>query len=248
MTKVNELKIKIFADGADIQGIREMAAIPYIKGFTTNPTLMKKAGVSDYKNFAQEVLSVIGGRPISFEVFADEFDAMEAQAMEIAAWGKNITVKIPITNTKGASSAPLIKQLSAKGVACNVTAMFTKAQVDEVLAAMSPQTPAILSIFAGRIADAGVDPMPIMRYAVEAAKKFPKVEVLWASPREVLNVFQAEETGCAIITATNDILKKLPQVGKDLTQFSLETVAMFYNDAKAAGYTIQTKKGAKNAA
>jgi len=242
MQKLDALNIKIFADGADIAGIREMAEESYIKGFTTNPTLMRKAGISDYKKFAMEALSAVGNRPISFEVFADDFPTMETQALEIASWGKNVNVKIPITNTKGESSAALVGRLSKQGVACNVTAMFTAAQIEEIMEVLSPETPAILSIFAGRISDTGVDPMPIMKFAVETAKSYPKVDVLWASPREILNLFQAEEAGCGIITATNDMLKKISLFGKDLTQFSLETVAMFYNDAKAAGYTIDTQE------
>ena len=242
MNNINDLNIKIFADGADIKGIREMADKPFIKGFTTNPTLMRKAGVTNYKEFAMEALDVVGDRSISFEVFADEFPTMEKQALEIASWGKNVSVKIPITNTEGKSAAPLIKELSKQGVACNVTAMFTPAQVDEVVEVLSPETPAILSIFAGRVADTGVDPMPVMKYAVAEAKSLPKAEVLWASPREILNVFQAEEAGAHIITATNDMLKKLSLYGKDLSQFSLETVEMFYNDATAAGFSIDVKE------
>lgn len=240
MNSLDHLNVKIFADGADIAGIRDMARLPYIKGFTTNPTLMRKAGITDYKKFALEALSVVGDRPISFEVFADDFPTMERQAMEIASWGKNVNVKIPVTNTQGESSAPLVRKLSHRGIICNVTAMFTHAQIDEIVEALSPETPAILSIFAGRIADTGVDPIPYMEYAVAAAKKLPKAEVLWASPREILNLFQANDSGCAIITATNDMLKKLELYKKDLTQFSLETVEMFYNDAQVAGFTIET--------
>ncbi len=251
MTTAPKYNIKIFADGADIEGIREMAAHDYIGGFTTNPTLMRKAGITDYKAFAMQALAVVGNRPISFEVFADDFATMELQAKEIASWGKNVNVKIPITNTKGESSAALVGRLSKRGVVVNVTAMFTKAQVDEILAVLTPGVPAILSLFAGRIADTGVDPMPVMRYAVEKSKPYKGVEVLWASPREILNLIQADEAGCSIITATNDMLKKMAFFGKDLSEFSLETVAMFYNDARAAGYTIDvsnTPSGNQHAA
>ena len=235
---IEHLKIKIFADGADLEGIRSIGALPYVKGFTTNPTLMRKAGISDYKSFALDVLRLVNGRPVSFEVFADDFDEMEAQALEIASWGPNVNVKIPITNTRGSNAAPLVKRLSDRGVVCNVTAIFTVEQLSEIVGVLNPQTAAILSVFAGRIADTGVDPMPLMREAVSVAAAKPKAEVLWASPREILNVFQADDVGCHIITVTNDVLKKLSGIGKDLAAFSLETVEMFYKDARAAGYTI----------
>jgi len=238
MTDISKLKVKIFADGADINSIRALYMKPFVKGFTTNPTLMRQAGVSDYKSFALEVLRVISDRPVSFEVFADDIPGMETQAMEIASWGNNVNVKIPITNTKGESTAPLVKRLSDKGVICNVTAMFTLAQVQGIVDVLNPATPAIISIFAGRIADTGFDPVPLMQEAVKIASVKPKAEILWASPRELLNIFQANEVGCHIITVTPDVLKKLSGVGKDLTAFSLETVLMFYNDAKTAGYTI----------
>lgn len=238
MTDVSKLKIKIFADGADLKSIRALYAQPFVKGFTTNPTLMRQAGIINYKSFALEVLQIVKDRPVSFEVFADDIQGMEAQAFEIASWGKNVNVKIPITNTKGESTAPLVKRLSAKGVICNVTAMFTLEQVKDIVDILSPDTPAILSIFAGRIADTGMDPVPLMQEAVRIASAKPKAEILWASPRELLNIFQANEVGCHIITVTPDVLKKLAGVGKDLTTFSLETVSMFYNDAKSAGYTI----------
>jgi transaldolase len=238
---ISDLRIKIFADGADLNGIREMYAKPFIRGFTTNPTLMRKAGVKDYRAFAHEVLAAVPDRPISFEVFADDHAAMEAQALEIASWGSNVNVKIPITNTKGQSSVPLVGRLSRRGVTVNITAMFTLDHVRDTLAALSPETPAILSIFAGRIADSGRDPMPIMAEAVRlAAASRPKAEVLWASPREVLNLFHADACGCHIITVTNDLLNKLGSVGKDLERFSLETVEMFWRDAAAAGYSIAT--------
>jgi transaldolase len=241
MANQNDLKIKIFADGADIESIRNLYAQPNIKGFTTNPTLMKQAGIQDYKGFALEVLKIVTDRPVSFEVFADEIHEMEKQAIEIAKWGKNVNVKIPITNTKGESTARLVEILSAKGIICNVTAIFTISQLQEIVDILDPKTPAILSIFAGRIADTGFDPVPLMLEAVKIAKSKPLSEVLWASPRELLNIFQADEVGCHIITVTPDLIKKLNGVGKDLAQFSLETVEMFYRDATAAGYSIQTK-------
>ncbi len=235
---VHKLNIKIFADGADIGGIREMYAKPWIRGFTTNPTLMRKAGISDYKAFAMEALKEVPDRPFSFEVFADEFDEMERQAMEIASWGTNVNVKIPITNTKGESTVPLVERLSRRGVQLNVTAMFTQDHARTVVDALAPATPAIISIFAGRIADAGIEPRPVMEKVVEIASLKPKIEVLWASPREVLNIFHAQAAGCHIITLANDILGKLPNIGKDLDVFSLETVRTFYQDAQTAGYDI----------
>jgi transaldolase len=238
------LKVKLFADGADIAGMKEMAANPLIKGFTTNPTLMRKAGIADYKAFAQDVLKVIPDRPVSFEVFADEFAEMEAQAFEIASWGPNVNVKIPVTNTRREFAGPLIERLSRAGVVVNVTALMTPQQVERVTERLDAKTRAIISVFAGRIADTGVDPMPIMAQAVRTMKAKPKAELIWASPRELLNVFQADAVGCHIITATNDILKKLALVGKDLDQYSLETVEMFYKDAKAAGYTIAARQAA----
>lgn len=241
MPNTSDLKIKIFADGADIESIRTLYAQPNIQGFTTNPTLMRQAGIQDYKAFAQEVLKIVSDRPVSFEVFADDIDGMEAQAFEIASWGKNVNVKIPITNTKGESTNELVGRLSAKGIICNITAIFTLDQLKETVDVLDANTPAILSIFAGRIADTGYDPVPLMREAVNIAKSKPKSEILWASPRELLNIFQADEVGCHIITVTPDVLKKLTGVGKDLAVFSLETVSMFYRDAQAAGYTIQTK-------
>lgn len=241
MPNSNDLKIKIFADGANLESIRALYAQSNIKGFTTNPTLMRQAGVQDYKAFALEVLKIVPDRPVSFEVFADDIAGMEAQALEIASWGKNVNVKIPITNTKGESTNELVGRLSSKGIICNVTAIFTLEQLKETVDVLDTNTPAILSIFAGRIADTGFDPVPLMREAVNIAKSKPKSEILWASPRELLNIFQADEVGCHIITVTHDVLKKLSGVGKDLTVFSLETVSMFYRDAQAAGYSIQTK-------
>ena len=240
MKNVDKLKVKIFADGADLSSIRALYAQPYIQGFTTNPTLMRQAGILDYKSFAVDVLKAVPDRPVSFEVFADDISEMEVQAYEIASWGKNVNVKIPITNTKGQSTAALVGRLSDKGVVCNITAIFTLKQVTDILNVLNSATPAIISIFAGRIADTGVDPVPLMAEAIKLAAKKPKAEVLWASPRELLNVFQADEIGCHIITVTPDVLKKLSGVGKDLEVFSLETVAMFYRDAQSAGYTIGT--------
>ena len=217
-----------------------MASDPLIRGFTTNPTLMRKAGVADYKSFAIEALNIVTDRPISFEVFANDFDEMEAQALEIASWGDNVNVKIPITNTKGDSAVPLVGRLSGKGVVVNVTAMFTLDHVRSVIDVLDAETPAILSVFAGRVADSGRDPVPHMKKAIEIAAAKPNAEILWASPRELLNIFQADAVGRHIITVTNDVLKKLSGIGKDLEAFSLETVKMFYDDAAAAGYTIDT--------
>ena len=211
---------------------------PLISGFTTNPTLMKIAGVSDYEAFAKDILTHIPDKPISFEVFSDEFDEMERQALDIASWGENVYVKIPITNTKGESSVPLVATLSENGVKVNVTAMFTVEQVQSVIPGLSKGPGSYVSVFAGRIADAGLDPLPIMREVLGLIKDYPGIELIWASPRELYNVVQADEIGCDIITATNSILKKLSSLGKDLNQFSLETVQMFYDDASEAGYTL----------
>jgi transaldolase len=247
MPKQSDLKIKLFADGADLAGIKAMYAKPWIKGFTTNPTLMRKAGITDYKAFALEVLRAVPDRPVSFEVFADEFDEMEAQAMEINSWGPNVNVKIPVTNTKRQFAGPLIRRLSEAGVRLNITAVLTLDQVKGITEHLSGETPAIISVFAGRIADTGIDPVPVMRQALTIMKARPKAELLWASPRELLNIVQANEIGCHIITATNDILNKLSLVGKDHGDYSLETVQMFYKDASAAGYTIACAKRAMSA-
>ena len=244
MSHPKNLKVKLFADGANLNGMKEMYANPLIKGFTTNPTLMRKAGIADYRTFARDVLAAIPDRPISFEVFADEFGEMEQQAYEIASWGKNVNVKIPVTNTRRQFSGPLIERLSRAGVQLNVTAILALDQVRRVTEALAPQTPAIISVFAGRIADTGIDPVPLMAESVKIMKAKPKAELIWASPRELLNIFQADSIGCHIITATNDILKKLSLVGKDLADYSLETVDMFYKDAAAAGYRIELKKSA----
>lgn len=238
MTKINDLNIKLFADGADKKTMLDMYKNPYVQGFTTNPTLMRKAGVSDYKAFALDILAAIPDRSLSFEVFADELDEMETQAHEIASWGKNVAVKIPVMNTKGQFTGPLLKKLSSAGIVLNVTAIFTLPQVMAVAECLAKETPAIVSVFAGRVADTGIDPMPLMRASVVALEHLPQAELLWASPRELLNVIQANEIGCHIITATNDILSKLTLLEKNLDEFSLETVKMFYKDAQAAGYEI----------
>jgi transaldolase len=246
MATLSSMKIKIFADGADLQSMKALYANPVVQGFTTNPTLMKAAGVTDYADFARKVLAAIPDRPVSFEVFADELNEMEQQALEIASWGRNVNIKIPVTNTKGVFTGPVLERLAKRGVVLNVTAVFTLDQVRRITDALSPDVPAIVSIFAGRIADSGIDPVPLMAEAVRIVKKSrPKAEVLWASPRELLNVIQADEVGCGIITATGDIIKKLSLIGKDQDAYSLETVKMFYNDATAAGFRIDTPALAK---
>ncbi|HTE48970.1 MAG TPA: transaldolase [Candidatus Paceibacterota bacterium] len=239
MKTVNDLRVKIFADGADKAGMLEMYKKSFIKGLTTNPTLMNKAGIKDYGAFTKDVLSIIKDKPISFEVFSDDFDEMERQALKIASWGDNVYVKIPITNTKQVSSCPLIKKLVSRNVKLNVTAIMTLAQVRDVLAVLSTNVPSYISVFAGRIADTGRDPVPLMSDAVKLLKNNPKAELIWASPRELFNIFQADEIGCHIITVTNDILKKLSLVGYDLDKYSLDTVKMFYNDAQSAGFNIE---------
>jgi transaldolase len=238
MTNLAKLRVKIFADGADLAGMRALYANPLIRGFTTNPTLMRKAGVTDYEAFAREVLTAIPDRPISFEVFSDDFDDMRRQALKIAGWGDNVNVKIPVTNTRGESSTPLIRDLVSSGLKLNVTAVFTLRQVWEVTRALMHGPGGIVSVFAGRIADAGVDPVPHMAAALEMVKTAPGVELLWASPREVLNIIQADAIGCHIITVTPDILKKLATVGMGLEAFSLDTVKMFYDDGKAVGFKL----------
>lgn len=232
------LRISIYSDGADV---RDMVAVRdggLVSGFTTNPTLMRKSGVSDYEAFAREALAATAGMPISFEVFADEFEEMERQAKLISSWGEAVFVKIPITNTKNQSSIGLIRRLSAAGVKLNVTAILTLEQVREVVEALDPDVPAIVSVFAGRIADTGRDPVPVMREAAGIVGTKPKAQLLWASPRELLNIFQADECGCHIITVTPDLLKKLALVGKPLDELSLDTVRMFFNDAASAGYRL----------
>lgn len=238
MKQVPDLSIKIFADGADRKAMAELAENPLIKGFTTNPTLMKKAGIEDYEAFAKEILRMIPDRPISFEVFSDEFSEMSEQALKIAEWGENVFVKIPVTNTRAESSAEVVHELSQAGVQLNVTAMMTLAQVREISAALAGGPPAFLSVFAGRIADTGRDPVPIMAAAVELLRLYPNQELLWASPRELLNIFQADSVGCHIVTVTSNILRKLGLVGKDLSEFSLDTVKMFRADALDAGYEL----------
>jgi transaldolase len=234
-----DLPVKIFADGADLQGIAELSRQPYIDGLTTNPTLMRKVGLTDYETFARAVLKEVKLKPISFEVFSDDFSEMRRQALKINSWQHNIYVKIPITNTSGQSSIPLIGQLAREGVKLNITAVLTPRQVSAVVAVLDPSVPAIISVFAGRIADTGVDPLPIMRESVEIVSNLPKAELLWASVREVLNVFQAAACGCHIVTVPHDILKKLVELrGKDLDELSLDTVRMFHRDAAAAGFTL----------
>jgi len=236
---LNKLKIKIFADGADLESIKKLYKEDYIKGFTTNPSLMKKAGIKDYKDFAVKLLSEIKDKPISFEVFSDDIGEMEKQAEEIASWGENVNVKIPITNTKKEPTTELIRRLSSKGIICNVTAIFSINQMQDVVGALDKSTPAILSVFAGRIADTGVDPERIMSDSIKLSKSKAKSEVLWASTRENLNIFQADKIGCHIITVPHDLLKKISNLGKDLEEFSLETVNGFYTDALSAGYKIK---------
>lgn len=238
MKVVDELKVKIFADGADKSGMIEMYEKPFVKGLTTNPTLMKKAGISDYRSFCRDILTHINDKPLSFEVFSDDFVEMERQALEIASWGENVYVKIPITNTQKQACYDLVKRLAAQKVKLNVTALMTLDQVSHVVNVLDPNIPSYVSIFAGRVADTGRDPLPLMKSAVEILKNAPASELIWASPRELLNIFQADEIGCHIITVTNDILKKLSMVGYDLEEYSLDTVKMFYTDALAAGYRL----------
>lgn len=238
MADLTRLRVKIFADGAELASIAEMYKDPMIKGFTTNPTLMRKANVRDYRAFAGEVLSVVPDRPVSFEIFSDDFTEMERQAFEIASWGQNVYVKIPVTNTRGEFSGPLIKGLSAAGVRVNVTALMTTDQVAAVTSCLSDETRSFVSVFAGRIADTGRDPVPIMAEAISLLRRNPRAELIWASPREILNIFQADSIGCHVITATSDVLAKLALIGMDLTAYSLQTVRMFHRDAINAGLTI----------
>ncbi len=239
MLNLNTLKIHIYADGADKAGILDLYAKPYIKGLTTNPTLMKKAGITDYEAFARDILQTVTAKPISLEVFADDFPEMKRQALKIAGWGKNVYVKIPITNTRAESAVPLIRELAAQGVQLNITAILTLEQVRAVAAVLNPAVPSVVSIFAGRIADTGVDPMPIMRESRQILAGQPKAELLWASVREVLNIVQAEQSGCHIVTVQHDILAKAAKLlGMDLGALSLDTVKMFANDAASAGYRL----------
>ena len=237
MTSLDTLKVKIFADGADAPEMLEMYSKPFIKGLTTNPTLMRKAGISNYRAFAHEILVQIRDKPLSLEVVSDEFAEMERQAFEISGWADNVYVKIPVTNTRGEASYALIRRLASRGVKLNVTAIMTLAQVGEVVSALCPEVASFVSVFAGRIADTGVDPVPLMASAVQMLKACPKAELIWASPREVLNIFHADSIGCHVVTATHDILRKLPLVGYNLDEYSLDTVRMFYRDAVAAGFS-----------
>ena len=238
MKKPEELKVKIFADGADRAGILEMYRNPLIKGFTTNPTLMRKAGVADYRAFALDMVREIKDRPISFEVFADEFDEMERQALEISRWAENVFVKVPITNTRREPSDRLVRRLSSMGVKLNVTALMTVEQVERIAPCLADAPAACISLFAGRIADTGTDPVPLVMDAVRILRKYPNLELIWASPREILNIYHADNAGCHIITVTNDLLKKLPLIGYDLTEYSLDTVKLFYDDGRKAGYSF----------
>jgi transaldolase len=238
MNSLKNLKIKIFADGANVKEMVELNKSGIVQGFTTNPTLMRKDGVKDYESFAKKILSEIRDLPVSFEVFSDEFELMEKEARKIATWGSNVYVKIPITNTRGESSIPLIKKLTNEGLSLNITAILTLEQVENVIEAINDKTPIIISVFAGRIADTGRDPVPYMKRASEIVRTKKNAELLWASSRELLNLFQAAECGCHIITITNDVLKKLKMIGKDIKELSLDTVKMFYNDALNAGFKI----------
>ncbi len=235
------MKIKIFADGADLASIQKLAENAWIQGFTTNPTLMRQAGVSNYEAFAREAIALVGGRPISFEVFSDDFKEMEQQALHIASWGENVFVKIPVTNTKGESADQLIKSLASQRVKMNVTALMTLGQVKATAAALAGAPMSYVSVFAGRIADTGRNPVPLMTEAMKILRPYPHLQLIWASPRELLNLIQADNTGCHVITVTQDLLKKLPFLGKDLDEFSLDTVRMFYNDALTAGFTLEMK-------
>jgi transaldolase len=235
---LDQITTRIFADGADLEGILALAADSRIAGFTTNPTLMRKAGLVDYEGFARALLERVTEHPISFEVFADDAENMRRQAREIASWGENVYVKIPVTSTAGESMAPLAQELSEEGIKVNVTALFTPAQVEQIASAIADGAPSYISVFAGRIADAGVDPVPIMARSLELMAAAPRAELIWASPREILNLVQASEIGCHVITITHELLKKLDGLGKGLEQFSLETVRMFHDDARAAGFTL----------
>lgn len=239
MFSLDGFKIKIFADGADLKSISELRKNPLIKGFTTNPTLMRKSNVENYKKFSLDVINIVNGYPVSFEVFSDEFDIMGKQALQIASWGENVYVKIPIMNTRGEDAGPLVRSLTNAGVKVNVTALTTAKQVEHIAGFLAEGTPSCVSIFAGRIADTGRDPINIMKESVKILKVKPLAELIWASPRELLNIFQAESIGCHIITVTNDILAKLPIIGKDLNEYSLDTVKMFYRDALQAGFNIE---------
>jgi transaldolase len=247
MERLSRLAVKIFADGADFDGILALYKNPLIRGFTTNPSLMRKAGVDDYEEFARRLLAAVPDRPISFEVFADEPREMVRQAKAIASWGTNVNVKVPVMNTQREFTGSVIEELSAEGIALNVTAVMTLEQVRRIAARLARETPAIVSVFAGRIADTGVDPVPLMQEAVRLLAERPRAELLWASPRELLNIFQADAVGCHIITVTHDVLAKLGLIGKDLDLYSLETVEMFHRDARGAGYSIETGRQTRRA-
>lgn len=236
----SSLHVRIFADGADLSSILALARNPLIQGFTTNPTLMRKAGIGDYEAFAREVVREVPDRPVSFEVLSDDFDEMEQQASRIASWGGNVYVKIPITNTRGESSAPLIRRLAAQRIKLNITAVMTLPQVDAIVPALRYGPPSYISVFAGRIADTGRDPLPVLEGALTRIRAYPQIELIWASPRELLNIVQAHDLGCHIITVTHDLLNKLPLLGRDLAEYSLDTVKMFIADARAAGFTLDT--------
>jgi transaldolase len=238
ITTLSGLNVQIFADSADRASLLALHARPYISGLTTNPTLMRRAGVADYRAFAREILGVITTKPVCFEVLADDFGEMERQALEISSWGGNVYVKVPVTNTRGVSCATLIRRLTDRGVRLNVTALMTLSQLREILPALNPATPSYVSIFAGRVADTGIDPLPVMARAVEMLRVNPRARLVWASSREPLNIFQANAIGCHVITVTTDILAKLPLIGHDLSEYSLETVRMFYDDAQSAGYSL----------
>jgi transaldolase len=240
MPDVTSFRVKIFADGADRASILELAGNPWIRGFTTNPTLLRKAGVTDYESFGRSLAQAIPERPFSFEVLSDDFDEMEQQALRIATWGENVYVKIPITDTFGRSAAALVGRLAEQGVKINVTALMTLEQVEAVVPALRHGPPSCISLFAGRIADTGCDPLPILCAALARIRSYPEIELIWASPRELFNIVQADAIGCHIITVTHDLLKKLPLLGRDLTEYSLDTVKMFVDDARAANFTLET--------
>lgn len=240
MTSLSSLKVRLFADGADLEGIRSLSSLPHIKGFTTNPSLMRKAGVNDYRTFAQAALTITGDKPISFEVLADDLPTMALQAQAIAGWGETIFAKLPVINTQGVSTAPIISSLSAAGVKLNITAIFTAEQVAEVISALSPETPAVISVFAGRLADTGFDPLPVMAASKALLALRPKAELLWAATREVYNIVQADQLGCDIITVPNDILGKLGNLGRSPLESALDTVRTFLKDSQASGFTLST--------
>jgi transaldolase len=247
VTDASDLKIKIFADGADRESIARLYANPLIQGFTTNPTLMRKAGVEDYETFAREVLEVVTDRPISFEVFSDDFEEMEQQALQISSWADNVYVKVPVTNTNSEPAGDIVRRLADRGVKVNVTALMTPNQVGEVIEWLADGPPCYVSVFAGRIADTGRDPIPLMTESLEILSAHPNAELIWASPREILNIVQADAIGCDIITVTHNLLEKLETLGRDLDQFSLDTVRMFFRDGQAAGYTFGAAKAAPQA-